>query len=188
MANLLQIFLLAMTPIGELRLAIPMGILVYHVDAFLVFFVSVAGNLAPAIFFLFFLKKLSIYLSKKSTVLERIFSWWENNAKEKHISKIQQYGAIGLAIFVATPLPLTGAWTGALMATMLNLPIKKSLPAIFIGVVGAGVIVTALMVLGVNIEKYFGWQTLAGALLLGVFATALFLLRNKKNNSKKNGE
>lgn len=179
MTDLIQVFLLAMTPIGELRLAVPMGILVYHIDTLSVFFVSVAGNLVPAISFLLFLKKLSIYLSEKSVVFKKIFSWWENNARKKHIGKIHQYGVIGLVMFVATPLPLTGAWTGALLATMINLPLKKSLPAIFIGVTGAGIIVTSMIVLGINVEKYFGWQTLVGSLTFGALAVAGFLLYNK---------
>jgi len=59
MADLLQVFLLSMTPIGELRLAIPMGMLVYNLPAISVFFVSIIGNLVPAVFLLFFLKEIS---------------------------------------------------------------------------------------------------------------------------------
>ncbi len=177
MTDLLQVFLLSMTPIGELRLSIPMGILVYNLSAFSVFFVSVIGNLVPAVFLLLFLKEVSVYLSKKSIIFKKMFSWWENNAREKHISKIQEYGAVGLALFVAIPLPLTGAWTGALLATMMNLPLKKSLPAILFGVISAGIIITTMIIFGINIEKLFGWQTLGGV----VIASALVFSFFKKN-------
>lgn len=179
MSDLLQVFLLSMTPVGELRLAIPMGIMAYNIDAATVFFVSVIGNLIPAIFLLFFLKKLSVYLSGKSIIFKRIFTWWETRAREKHITKIEKYDVIGLALFIAIPLPLTGAWTGALLATIMDLPVKKSLPAVLIGVVGAGVIVTTAVIAGVNIEKYFGLQALASILLIiiAIFALRKFLIK-----------
>jgi len=177
MSDILQVFLLSMTPIGELRLAIPVGIAVYHINATSVFFVSVIGNLVPAIFLLFFLKKVSEYFSKKSRLFQKLYAWWENNARDKHSEKIQKYGAIGLALFVAVPLPLTGAWTGALLATIMELPIKKSLPAILGGVIGAGLIVTVLVVLGVNIEKYFGWQLLIGLMALAIIIS---IIRKKR--------
>ena len=171
-----------MTPIGELRISIPMGIAVYHIDAVLVFFVSVIGNLVPAIFLLLFLKKVSEYLSRKSTLFNRAFSWWESNARKRHYEKVQKYGAIGLALFVVVPLPLTGAWTGALLATMMNLPLKKSIPAILCGVFAAGLIVTATVMFGVNIERYLGWKMLGVFLLILAF---ILFMYNKSRKSKK---
>jgi len=166
MSELLQVFLLSMTPLGELRLSIPMGVLVYHIDEVTVFLISVIGNLIPVAFLLLFLKKISIFLSNKSLFFKKAFNWWENNAKEKHLNKIQKYGAVGLALFVAVPLPLTGAWTGALLATIMNMSLRKSIPAIAAGVAIAGIIVSLLVIMGVNIEKYLGWQTLVGAAIL----------------------
>jgi len=166
MTDLIQVFLLSMTPIGELRLSIPMGIAVYHLGAVSVFFVSVIGNLVPAIVLLVFFKSVSAFLSKKSQFFNKIFSWWESNTRQKHLAKVRQYEAVGLALFIAVPLPMTGAWTGALLATLMDLPLKKSVPAILFGVIGAGIIVTALVVLGVNIQRYFGWQILVGLLLI----------------------
>jgi len=184
MTELFQVFLLAMTPVGELRLAIPMGILVFHLSAVSVFFVSVMGNLVPAIFILFFLNKISVFLSNKSLFFKKIFGWWENNARKKHLSKIQEYDAIGLALFVAVPLPLTGAWTGALLATLMNLPLKKSISAIFLGVIGAGIIVTVMVVFGINIEKYLGWQTLLGVLLILVLGYMYFKYNKKHDGGR----
>lgn len=177
MSDIFYTFLLSMIPVGELRLAIPVGILIYQLDVFLVFFVSVFGNLIPAIFLLFFLKKISVYLSNKSAFFKKIFTWWEDRSREKHIAKIQRYEIIGLALFVAIPFPMTGAWTGALLATIMNLPLKKSLTAIICGVFGAGLIVTALITFGVSIEQYFGWQILLGALIfiLLIFVAKKFI-------------
>lgn len=145
MTDLLQVFFLSMTPIGELRLSIPLGILVYNLPIIQVFLVSIIGNLVPAIFLLFFLKKISLYFSEKSVIFKKAFSWWENRTRMNYSGKIQNYGLLGLIIFIAIPYPLTGAWTGALLATIMNLPVKKSLPAIVAGVVLAGLIVTTIV-------------------------------------------
>ena len=174
-----------MTPIGELRLSIPMGIIVHHLNTVSVFFVSVIGNLVPAIFLLFFLKKVSVYFSEKSRIFHKLFTWWQTNAKKRYSEKVsrqggipseagQKYETIGLALFIAVPLPMTGAWTGALLAILMNLPFKKSFLAILLGVIGAGLIVTTMVVLGINIEKYFGWQILLGLLII---CASAFLLR-----------
>lgn len=175
MDNLLQVFLLSMTPVGELRLSIPIGIVAFNLNVLSVFLVSVLGNLVPAVFLLLFFKKVSQYLSDRYLFFRKIFGWWENNAKEKHIQKIQKYDMLGLILFVGIPLPLTGAWTGALLATIVNLPLKKSITAILLGIIGAGIIVTTLVVFGVSIEKYLGWPTLVGLLAL---ATLIFVIKN----------
>ncbi len=158
MTDLLQVFLLSMTPIGELRLAIPVGLAVYRLDIVSVFFAAVIGNLIPVIILLVFLRRFSEYASEKSGFFRNIFSWWENNTRKKHYENIQKYGILGLILFVAIPFPLTGAWTGALLATLMNLPLKKSLPAIFMGIVSAGFIVSILVVSGINIGEFLGWQ------------------------------
>lgn len=181
MNDLLQVFLLSMTPVGELRLSIPVGILIFHLSPIWVIFISIIGNFALAAFFLFFLKKISLVLAAKSRVFQKLFSYWENNAREKHSAKIQKYGAIGLFAFVAIPLPLTGVWTGALLATLVGMPLKKSLPAIFLGVITAGLLVFTIVVSGINIEKYLGWQILVGLLGLGsiLFIVQKFLVFKK---------
>ncbi len=149
-------------PIGELRLAIPMGLAVYHLNVASVFFTAVVGNAVPVVLLLLFLEKFAEYISSKSGFFKNIFSWWQDNARKKHYENVQKYGILGLILFVAIPFPLTGAWTGALLATLMNLPIKKSLSALFMGIVLAGFIVSVLVVLGTNIDKYFGWQIITG--------------------------
>jgi len=148
MTDLLQVFLLAMTPVGELRLSIPVGLIVFNLNPALVFIVSVAGNMVPAIFILLGLDKIADYCATKPNPFGRLLSWWKNNTKTKHSQKIEKYGIMGLVIFVAIPFPITGAYTAALLAAILNLPAKKSLVAIFAGVLLAGSIVTTAIKLG----------------------------------------
>lgn len=167
-----------MTPVGELRLSIPIGIAGFHLDIFSVFVVSVIGNFMPAIALLFFFRKISLFLSARSRFMQRVIGFWENRTKERHYTKIQKYGIIGLILFVATPLPMTGAWTGSLLATLMSLPLKKSIPAIFAGIFFAGITVTALVVSGINIQKYLGWQLLVGILIIAGIVYA-YLKKNK---------
>ena len=184
MNDLLQVFLLSMAPVGELRLSIPIGLAVYHLDILSVFLVSVIGNLLPIIFLLFFFKRVSLLLSEKSKTFKKLIDYWEGATREKHSAKIQEYGAIGLALFVAIPLPMTGAWTGALLATLMELPIKKSLPAIFAGIVVSGLIVVAAVVLGINIEKYLDWQLFVGILIFSGLVYWYFEKRKGRRNAK----
>jgi len=184
MIDLLQVFVLAMTPIGELRLSIPMGVAFYHLPVFLVFIVSVIGNFLPALFLLLFFKSVSDFLSKKSKIFQKFFSWWKNRTKNNHSERLKSYGAIGLALFVAIPLPITGAWSGALLATIMNLPLKKSIPTVLAGIIGAGIIVTTLVILGVNIEAYLGWKTLVGVLVF-IAIIAMVYKTFKKNTDQK---
>ena len=78
---------------------------------------------------------------KKVPKLDKIALWIENKA-DKNKAKVLKYATFGLYVFVALPLPGTGAWTGALVAAMLDMRMKKSIPAIFLGVMTAGVIMT----------------------------------------------
>jgi len=154
MTDLLQVFFLSMLPVGELRLAIPIGVAIYHLAVVPVFFIAVIGNLAPTILLLVFLKEASVYLSTKFLFFRKVFTWWENKTRKKHYENIQKYGVLGLILFVTIPLPMTGAWTGALLATLLNMPLKKSIPALFAGIVFAGFIVSVLVISGINIGEF----------------------------------
>ena len=90
---------------------------------------------------------------KKIPFLKKIALWVEKKG-EKNKDKITKYEKWGLLLFVGIPLPLTGAWTGALVASMLNMRLKNSLPAIFAGVVMASVIVTLISLFGNETLKY----------------------------------
>jgi len=177
----LQTFLLAMTPLGELRLSLPLALTVYNLDWQVAFLISIIGNLVPVILILLFLGPLSKFLAANFKVFQRFFTWLFERTRRKHDSKIKKYGYLSLVLFIAIPLPVTGGWTGSLIAFLFDIPFKKAFPLIASGVILAGVIVSLLTQAGIAIEKYFGWQVLAGIfLLIGFYWLFYKLLRNKK--------
>ena len=109
------------------------------VTAFLLCYV---GNMLPIPFILLFIRKIFEFL-RRFSFFEKIISKFEAKA-EKNADKILRYKSWGLLIFVAVPLPGTGGWTGALMAALLDIPFKRALPVIALGVLIAGFIMSAL--------------------------------------------
>jgi uncharacterized membrane protein len=170
----LHIFLLSMTPIGELRVAIPVGLVAYNLNWFYVFVISVLGNLVPVVLLLMFLEKTSNYLSKKSQTFKRFFAWLFERTRKKYNSKIEKYDWLALMVFVAIPLPITGAWTASLVAFLFGIPFKKAFISIFSGIMIAGLIVSFVTKTGIAIEKYFGWQIIIGILLLLTFILLIY--------------
>ena len=144
----LQVFLIAMSPILELRGSIPMALGVYHLPLLTAFLISVLGNIAPVVFILLLLESVSGYLSRHSRFFSRFFNWLFERTRKKHAQKFEYGKDLALMAFVAIPAPFTGAWTGALCAFVFGIPFKRAFPAIAGGVVIAGIIVT-LTTLGV---------------------------------------
>ncbi|MBO5196074.1 MAG: small multi-drug export protein [Clostridia bacterium] len=128
-----------MVPIIELRVAIPMGAAL-DIPFYINYIISVVGNMLPVPFILLFIRHI-LHWMKKIPKLDKIAAWIENKA-EKNKAKVLKYATFGLYIFVAIPLPGTGAWTGALVASMLDMRMKRSIPAILLGVMTAGVIMS----------------------------------------------
>lgn len=130
----------SMVPIIELRGAIPiatgMGL-----SPWVAIPVAIIGNLLPVPFIILFIKKIFAWMRKVSPKLNSVVDKMEAKA-EKNKEKVLKYAFWGLALFVAIPLPGTGAWTGALVAAMLDMPLKKAFPSVVIGVLGAGVIIS----------------------------------------------
>lgn len=106
------------------------------------FLLCYLGNMVPIPFILLFIKKIFEFL-RRFSFFEKIISKFEAKA-EKNADKILRYKSWGLLIFVAIPLPGTGGWTGALMAALLDIPFKRALPVIAIGVLVAGFIMSGL--------------------------------------------
>ncbi|MGB9589428.1 MAG: COG2426 family protein [Candidatus Hydrothermia bacterium] len=142
----LGVAFLSAVPVTELRAGIPIGIWTLGVPWWKCFFWAVMGNMLPVPLILVGLKPLSklFYKTKWGT---RFFEWLYIRARQKGRS-VEKYESLGLYIFVAIPLPGTGAWTGALVASVLGMRFLSALLAIGLGVATAGVIVTALSVLG----------------------------------------
>ena len=154
LSHVLTVLGIAASPISELRGAIPWAILKYHFPWYYAFLLAVIGNLLPVPFILLFLDTLSRLLSKIS-IFKRILQWlFERTRRRGKI--IERYERIGLMLFVAIPLPVTGAWTGSLAAVLFGLKFKHAFLSIFIGILIAGSIVTCATLLGWTI---FGlWQ------------------------------
>jgi len=140
--------LISMTPFVELRLSIPVAIGLYRMDPVYAFVIAVIGNLIPVPFILVFLGKLERWLSGRYARWERFFNWLFGYTRKRATESIRKYEMVGLALYVAIPLPVTGAWTGALIAYVFDLDLKRAFASITIGVLIAGVIVT-LAVVGV---------------------------------------
>ena len=136
----LATFLVSMVPVVELRGAIPVGAGL-GVPIWLAALISVVGNMLPVPFILLFIRPVFAWMKCKSSCLGRLVEKLEARA-EKKSEKVRKGEFWGLLFFVAIPLPGTGAWTGALIASMLNMRLKNALPPIFCGVVIAGVIVS----------------------------------------------
>lgn len=133
-------------PISELRGAIPLG-LSFGMPLAKAFWLSVLGNcliVAPALFL--FVPVTNIL--RRFKVWARFFDWVFARTK-KNSDAIQKYEALGLAIFVAIPLPMTGAWSGVIAASLFKIRFRYAFLAIIAGVICAGLIVSALCVLGI---------------------------------------
>jgi len=153
LSSVLAVLAIAASPISELRGAIPVAISTFHFPWYYAFLLAVFGNLLPVPFILLLLKSVSQLLSKVS-FFEKLLNWlFERTRRRGEI--IVRYERIGLALFVAIPLPMTGAWTGSLVAVLFGLKFRYAFLSIFIGVLVSGVIVTC--------ATLFGW-TIAGLL------------------------
>ena len=137
--------LVSMAPIIELRGAIPIGYSL-KLPLGIVIPLAIIGNLLPIPFILIFIKKVFAWMRKTSPKLNKIVDKMEAKA-EKNKEKVLRHAFWGLVIFVAIPLPGTGAWTGALVAAMLDMPMKKAFPCITLGVLIAGVIISLVTII-----------------------------------------
>ena len=147
-------FIISALPLSELRGAIPLAILKFGFSPLKAFFISVLGNILPVLPLLIGLKKISEYLSSKFYWFNRFFNWLFASTKERHKDHFHYFVDLALFIFVAIPLPFTGAYSGALAAFVFGLPTKHSFWSIALGVMAAGVIVTSATLLGGNLFKY----------------------------------
>jgi uncharacterized membrane protein len=136
----------SLLPISELRGGIPYAV-VNGVPWFVAWPYAAAVNALAA-------PLCWVFLSTAHGLFYR-FAWYKNlfdrfveRARNKLEGGVAKWGALGVALFVAVPLPVTGAWTGTLGAWMLGLPKRKTLPAVILGVAAAGAIVTAVTLLG----------------------------------------
>ena len=141
--------LVSMIPIVELRGGIPFGVAAgLSVPAS--YLAAVIGNLLPVPFIIVYIRRIFQWMRRNMPHLDRMVDALERKAHLKG-RIITRYKYLGLFIFVAIPLPGTGAWTGALAAAFLDMPLRRAIPAITLGVMTAGVIISILTFGVVNI-------------------------------------
>ena len=145
-------FLISMVPVIELRGAIPVAI-AKDIAPWLAFCLSVVGNMLPVPFILLFIRRIFAWM-KKYEGLGKIVTKLEQRAAGKS-ETVKKYELVGLCILVAIPLPGTGAWTGALVAALMDMRVRRALPTIFAGVLIAGVVVTLVCALGIHALDFF---------------------------------
>ena len=142
--KLLLTMLISMAPVAELRVGIPAGVAM-GLPVPLALLAGVIGNMLPVPFVILFIRSVFRWARTRSAKLGVFVDRIETRAYRK-IERNQRvrYEAWGLLLFVAIPLPGTGAWTGSLIAALLNMRLKKAVPVIALGVTIAGLIITAL--------------------------------------------
>lgn len=140
--QILSVFGLAMIPVFELRGAIPVGVAA-GLPFWMVFLTALLGNLLPVPFLILFTRRVFEWLRAKSALLERFVSRLERKAATKE-DLLKKYELLGLCILVAIPLPGTGAWTGSLVAAVFDIRLKHAFPAIALGVLIAGILVSVV--------------------------------------------
>ena len=140
LGKLIATFFISMAPIIELRGGLPYGIAL-GLDYPVALAAAVIGNMVPVPFIIVYIRHVFAWLRKRS-------KWWDEKItrleKKAHLKGrvVRKYSAIGLCILVAIPLPGTGAWTGALVAAVLDMRLKSAIPSIFLGVCIAEAIMT----------------------------------------------
>lgn len=148
----LVVFFTAASPVVELRGAIPMAIIGFEMPWHYALPLAIIGNLLPVPFILLFFNGAARLLSRVA-FFSRLLNWlFEYTRRRGKI--IQRYERVGLVLFVAIPLPVTGAWTGSLLAVLFGLSFRHAFLSILIGIFIAGGIVTGLSLLGL-----VWWQT-----------------------------
>lgn len=134
--------LVSMIPVVELRGGIPFGVAL-GLNPWLALLACVIGNMLPVPFIIVYIRRIFFWMRRRIPKLGRMVDTLEAKAHLKG-RRVSKYKYLGLFLFVAVPLPGTGAWTGSLAAAFLDMPLRKALPSVFCGVVTAGILVTVL--------------------------------------------
>ncbi len=162
------VFVVSMLPVFELRGGIPLGINFYGMQWYYVVPIAIAGNMVPIFPILLLLGPLSRLLSR-IPLFKRFFDWLFSRTRSRS-AVVERYKAIGLMLFVAIPLPITGAWTGSIAAFIFNIKFHNAIISILFGVFIAAVIVTTLSLLGI-------W----GAIIAGIALMTLGILSLRRS-------
>ena len=134
--------LVSMVPVVELRGGIPFGV-ARGLPVWAAYLAAIIGNILPVPFILVYIRQIFRWLRQRFPRLNRLVDRLEQKAHLKG-QRVSKYKYLGLLLFVAIPLPGTGAWTGALAAAFLDMPLRKAVPSIFIGILIAGAAISVI--------------------------------------------
>ncbi len=152
------VVIISALPIVELRGAIPVAHLLFDMNPWLAYALAVLGNMIPVIPLLLFLGPAS-RLCMRFRLGKRFFDWFFERARKKS-ENVERYQTFGLSLFVAIPLPVTGAWTGCAVAFLMGIRFHHALWAILLGVMISGTVMTAI---SIGITSFGWWGLLAAA-------------------------
>ena len=134
--------LVSMIPVVELRGGIPFGV-ARGLPVWTAFLAAIIGNMLPVPFIIVYIRRIFQWMRRRLPWLNSLVDRMERKAHLKGRT-VSKYKYLGLILFVAVPLPGTGAWTGSLAAAFLDMPLRKALPSVFVGVLIAGVAISML--------------------------------------------
>ena len=126
----LIIFLTAMTPVGELRAAIPLGLCEFDLSWPVVLVIAIAGNLVPVPFILLGLNRLGKRVESFHNPVGTLLRWRSRQVRRRFERVRPRYHFLALTLLVAPPIPFTGAWTGTMAAWAVQMPLRGAIPAI----------------------------------------------------------
>ena len=169
------VFIISALPVVELRGALPVAINVLHMPWYKAFCLAIAGNLLPVPILLLFWSSLA-RIASHAKLGQKVVNWIFERTRRRS-SAIAKYERIGLMLFVAIPLPVTGAWTGSIAAFLMGFKFRYAFLSILSGIIIAGVIVTCLCLLG--------W---VGATIAGLALSALAIVGWWRTGSRKPGK
>ena len=176
------VLFVSMVPIIELRGAIPIAVAL-HLDMAIYYPIAIIGNLLPVPFIYLFARKV-LEWGKDKKFTKKFFTWClekgEKGGQKMKETAGEKGSFVALLLFVAIPIPGTGAWTGTLAASFLNLGFKTSVLASTLGVIIAGLI----MSFGSNLVVSLDWPILLAIVAIAVIAIALYILIKKKKADK----
>ena len=139
----LATFLLAMLPITELRVSIPVALETFDLPIWQAYVLSVVGDIIPGVLIIYFIGPISRFL-RKWRIADKFFVWLFAHTRSRFDAKYKVWGNLALLFFVAIPLPFTGVWTGSVAAWLFGIKKKDSLIYIILGAMLAGVLVTLI--------------------------------------------
>jgi len=135
-------FLIATSPIIELRGAIPVALTVWKLSPTIAYFFAVLGNIFSMLLVLIILEPLSKFLMSHFNFFNKFFLRLFKKTRKKYNYRFEKWGSLALISFVAVPLPFTGGWTGAVAAFVFGIPFRRAVFLISLGIIIAGLLVT----------------------------------------------